>query len=157
MSLPATIGRIEVVKSLSGGMGHKSGFTDERYNQIIQSWDGRITSATRKFDWQESDPDYNAVRGIIEQFAAASILWMVDKHSTSAQAFWKSASEDFKALMETSAVVGQPASGGQNVPMAHQSFPANVNGSYYTGLKKRYPLANTFIDSQLGVFYPDRF
>lgn len=153
-----TIGRIDVVKTLSGGRGAKSGFPEDRYKQIIGNVEDFVFTATQKHDWAPTDVDYDTIRGIVELWAAAQIKWMVDRNDSQATAFNKKAREDLELILSKSSVAGQPASNGINISMPHQSFPANpIAGTHFTGLKKRYPGTNLIINSELSTFFPNRF
>lgn len=158
MSAPEEpIGRIDVVKTLTGNRGPRSGFSDQMYTDIIGRWTSMLRTMTKKYDWVPADPDYNTVRGIIERFAAAEIKWMINKQDITASAFYKSAQSDLEMLLEHSAVAGKPESNGINIAQPHGSFPASPTGSYFTGLRKRHPGTNVLVNSELSIFYPWRF
>lgn len=126
------------------------------YATIIGRWDSYLMTTTQKYDWVAEDSDYNTIRGIIERLAAAEIRWMIDKRDTDAAVFWKSAMQDLEMLLGKSSVAGQPLSNGINVAAPHGSYPANLAGSHFTGLKKQHP-GGFLVNSELGIYYPYRF
>ena len=128
------IGQIDNVKQLAGGYGPRSGMTDDMYADIISRWDAHIRTATQKYDWSETDADFNTFRGIVERFAAAEIRWSFNRSDSEATKFFKEASEWLNEMVSKSTAAG--ASKTPNISKKFGSYPTNASALPFFAIKR---------------------
>jgi len=121
----------EEVRRLAGGRGEET-LPTEKLTKVIERSDARVRLWSKKYDWDETHPDYKTVQAISELLASASVRKSFDDKDDEADEQEKQATEYMQHLLESPHLTEDDK---QNVLIESRpygSFPANPNGVLYS-------------------------